>query len=326
MSFDLEIHPSTQRSGATVDLTALALRLPERVGSATPAVAHGTRIAFPGSVGFSIEQTPRGLVLSAGADRTERDEHAMAFAAVDLAGPTGEVFDRHTARTWAAELLLRWLVVAPPLSGRALALNEERIRRVRTPTALADLAASVKRLAAHVVTLPERDALRTRVVEELNVIASRPACVWTVAPALAALGDFERLESMLYTVPPEGTPHALEIVADVGAPALPLLARALDDPDPNHRRIAAATLHRVRDAEVLPLVVRALDDKRATVREAVLVSVFEAVLALPEASRMLAPTLERLTHDPHAGVRRRARELAAANEPRSRPQTERDKS
>jgi hypothetical protein len=216
------------------------------------------------------------------------------------------VLDRHTGRNWSAGVLGEWLAVGPLLSGRATACNHERIAHVQQPVAFDQFSARVDAMVRHCQSGSCSDALRARVHDELVAYVSRAQFTWVAARALGALGDFAALEQLARTVPHGSDPDPFVVLAGFGGAAVPVFARALGDPDPNHRRAAARALHHVRHDEVFALAKRALEDKRSTVREAVLEAEFDRVMARPGAREALGPVLARLAHDPSTVVRRLA--------------------
>lgn len=299
MSYDLDI---VQRDAVPIDLDTLR----DAVTSIAPAVVARVqqgRLVVDGA-GFTVMAGGKGVHLSAGTTRGPADERAMEIVALQLAGAKGVVFDRHTGRQWPVELLSEWLRVAGLFSGRALALNEERIAHRTDHTAAKGFAERVDALVAHLASGNASPALRARLHDELAYYATRPALVWSIARSLAGLGDFDRLEALTRAAPAESEVNAFQVAAEYGRAALPLFARALGDPDPNYRRAAARALHLIVHPEVLPLIARALEDKRSTVREAVLEVGFEQVLALDGARVALARVLSRLASDSSSLVRK----------------------
>jgi hypothetical protein len=297
LSYDLEVHSNGRAVLSRDDLHATVRAL----APALPVLDREGRLASDGA-GFALDHTPRGTVLTAGPARGPGDEHLMEIAALVLARPSGSVIDRHTGRPWTAALLAEWLAVAPLLSGRALAVNEERIAHRPEPAAARGFTARVEALTAHATGGAATAGFTARLRDELQHYAARSQLEWPVARGLARLGDFSGLEALSRAA--TGDLDAFAVAAEHGAAALPLFQRALGDADPNYRRAAARALHRIADAAVLPLVARALEDKRSTVREAVLEADFGRVLSLPGARTALAPTLARLAHDPSSLVRR----------------------
>jgi hypothetical protein len=312
VSYDLEaVAPDPPR--APLDLDALvALARGHEAVLAHASVQHAREAALYACCdgeGFALEATPRGAKLCAGPSRGASDEWLMERVALAIAGPHGEVVDRHTGRRWTALLLREWLEVSALFSGRALAANEARISRRGTDPdePVRGFADRVARVAAHVSRGEGSHELVARLREELGHYASRPAFAWPVARALATMGDFSRLEVLTRASAANGgETDAFVVAAEYGAAAVPLFARALDDADPNHRRAAARALHRIAAPEVLPLAARALEDKRSTVREAVLEAGLDAMLALDGGPRVLGPLITRLARDSNSTVRRLA--------------------
>lgn len=299
MSYDLDI---VQRDALRIDLDALRDAACAIIPSVVTRVQQGRLVAD--GAGFTVLAGPKGTHLSAGTTRGPADERAMEVVALHLAGAKGVVIDRHTGRQWPVELLDEWLRVTGLLSGRALALNEERIAHRTDHTAAKGFADRVEALVTYLASGNASAAMRTRVHDELAYYATRPALLWNVARSLAGLGDFDRLEALTRNTTADSEFNAFEVAAGYGRASLPLFARALGDADPNHRRAAARALHRVNDPEVLPLIARALEDKRSTVREAVLEAGFDRVLALPGARDVLARPLSRLPNDTSTLVRK----------------------
>ena len=266
--------------------------------------ANGARVCVDGT-GFAVEAIDRGIRLFADAARGERDEWCMETAAFLAAGAHGEVLDRHTGHLWSAAELGDWLPIAPLLSGRALAVNEERIAQSHAPVAMAQFTTRVDAVVAECMRASAAPRLRERLHRELQHYARRSALAWPSACGLAGVGDFGALEQLARTMPHDVTPGPFAVAARHGGAALAVFARALDDPDPNHRRAAARELHSIEHVGVVPLVVRSLYDRRSTVREVVLESDLSAVLALPGAREQLGPVFDRLEHDPSTLVRKR---------------------
>lgn len=258
---------------------------------------------------YRVDRIATGVRLSAPVTRSDDDEHLLECVACILASPAGRVFDRHAGRAWEPFVLDEWLRVAGLLSGRALAINEGRISRRSVGVCLA--AESFESRARALTTAAQRgslsDATRTRLFDELSHWACRPALSWSCADALAALGDFTRLDALART---DESARAFALAAAHQALALPFFSRALDDADPSYRRAAALVLHRLHTPAVLPLVARALADRRSIVREAVLEADLDALLALEGAREALAQALARLEEDPSSLVRRTLAKIA----------------
>jgi hypothetical protein len=255
--------------------------------------------------GFAVEAGATAIKLVADVARGEGDEFAMELSACTLASGGHTVIDRHTGRHWSGALLEAWLSVTGLLSGRALAVNEERIAHRTAPTAARAFESRVETITGHLLRTPS-PALRARAIDELSYYASRPALMWSSARGLGRLGDLRRLEDLSREAAEETRSAAFVIAAELGGEALVLFERAFDDADPNRRRSAAKVLHRVTDRAVLPLVVRALDDRRSTVREAILESGFDRLLSLDAGRTVLGPALHRRASDPSTLVRKLA--------------------